>query len=796
MKKLHLICNAHIDPVWQWGWDEGISAAISTFKSACDLLDEYDYIFCHNESMLYELIEKVDPHLFKRIQKFVKEGKWHIMGANYLQPDCLMPNGETTIRMIQEGNKFFKDKFNKTSDVMINFDSFGHSLGLVQIYKKLGYKGYLICRPYYSQFSYPSKFFNWIGPDGSKIVVSNSPSFYGSGLGDASKKILDVIKGGGSGSLGADSNIQTSGIQDVDYVLWGVGNHGGGPSRKDLSDIEELRVNGVDIFHSTPSTLFNDDIKIEGDVSTSLVTSMPGCYSSITKLKQTYRRVENLYYQVEKMTAVAKMANIEIDDNKLNDAAKYLFFTTFHDILPGTVVENGEQDALDSLFAAERILKDIRTSIFLKLSLSGKVAKEGEYPVFIFNYGDKEEIRYVEVEFTLNNQNWSHDYNFVPHIYLDDKEIPCQCIKEDSTLNLDWRKRLAFEVKLKPFSITRLSIKTFKEKYMPKFLKPRNIDILPKDFKDISLIKFDDSADPWAMSEDEQKVLGLNPEQFLPMEKEEIKEFIKVGSDLSYLHIVEDGDIFKTYEGFYKYNFTRGVIQFKKYKNHNYKDIKTIIEFNEKNALIRLRIPIPLEFKGGTLVGDGPYIVEEKIKASTYPLQKWIGIKKGDSYFAIINNGCYAATKDDDYLYMSLLRGAGYCFHPIGNEKLYPDDRYMSRSDIGRYEHNFRIMTGSLFEICHEAINFNNEPYANNVFPTGNKIISLPDISIDGEVFITAIKEYENGYVFRLYNPARINKEFTLKINKKTIKSSLNANEIVSILYKDNTLDIIKDKIL
>lgn len=72
MKELHLICNAHIDPVWQWDWEEGLGVTVSTFKQAADFCDEYDYVFCHNESILYEYIEKVDPELFARIQKLVK----------------------------------------------------------------------------------------------------------------------------------------------------------------------------------------------------------------------------------------------------------------------------------------------------------------------------------------------------------------------------------------------------------------------------------------------------------------------------------------------------------------------------------------------------------------------------------------------------------------------------------------------------------------------------------------------------------------------------------------------------
>ena len=75
MKELHLICNAHLDPVWQWDWNEGLTSAIATFYSAAELADEYDYIFCHNEALLYEYIEEYDPALFERIKKLVEAGK-------------------------------------------------------------------------------------------------------------------------------------------------------------------------------------------------------------------------------------------------------------------------------------------------------------------------------------------------------------------------------------------------------------------------------------------------------------------------------------------------------------------------------------------------------------------------------------------------------------------------------------------------------------------------------------------------------------------------------------------------
>ena len=95
LKELYMLCNAHLDPVWLWQRQEGVAEAISTFRVAAKFCEEYDgFVFNHNESVLYEWVEEHEPHLFEKIKKLVKEGKWKIMGGWYLQPDCMMPSGE------------------------------------------------------------------------------------------------------------------------------------------------------------------------------------------------------------------------------------------------------------------------------------------------------------------------------------------------------------------------------------------------------------------------------------------------------------------------------------------------------------------------------------------------------------------------------------------------------------------------------------------------------------------------------------------------------------------------------
>lgn len=793
MRNIHLICNAHLDPIWQWTWDEGISSAIATYKSAADLADEFDYIFCHNEALIYEVIEKNAPQLFERIKKLVKAGKWVVAGGWYLQPDCLMPSGESIIRQIKVGQDYFYKKFGVKSEVAVNYDSFGHSIGLVQILKKCGYKGYMSCRPNRLQFNAPSRFFNWVAPDGSSVIMSISSS-YNSRLGEAVLKIKGYIESIDQGMLGssAGGSVEKS---DVDYVLWGVGNHGGGPSRKDLKDIAELKMDGVNIMHSTPEKLFADNINVKGEVRTSIVTCMPGCYSSMARIKRAHRETENLLYSTETMLSVAKMCGYKPDIGDLEGAVKSFLLGEFHDILPGTVVKDGEENGLQLFNYAKKVLSDHRTGAFLYMTMNSPVAEEGEFPLFVFNYMPYKVRTNVEFEFSLADQNWSTEFEYEPCVFLGDKELACQQIKERSTLNLDWRKRVIFDAELEPLGMTRYSVRV---KKVPK--KNKNFGLgdqsevcraFVNDVKmPLTLLSYEDSADPWAMSIEELKGVGKNPAEFLPMTEEEASAFCAAEKTMQ-TRIIEDGKIVRSYECLYTYGKTNAVIEYKIYKNQQYTDIKITLEFADKNRLVRVKIPMPK----GVVVGDGPYIVEEKPTVGEMSFQKWVGVKsEGGNITAIINDCVYGGKVSDGAIELTLVRGAGYCFHPIHDRELYPKDRYLPRIDSGRYEYNLRLYTGTVAEVCAEAELFARAPYAVNVFPTGGNTGKVA-VEVDKNVVVGALIPSDDGMVIRLWNPADKAVETNVRVGEKTAKVTLGINEIVSLKVTDKIV-VCHDEIL
>lgn len=152
---------------------------------------EDGFVFNHNEVVLYKWEEEYEPELFVRIQKLVKQGKWHIMGGWYLQPDCNMPSGESFVRQVLLGRHYFKQKFNVEPTTAINFDPFGHTRGLVQIIKKSGYDSYIFCRPLQNDCPQPSDDFTWVGYDGSEIMGHRASDHYNSLKGEAHTKVKE-----------------------------------------------------------------------------------------------------------------------------------------------------------------------------------------------------------------------------------------------------------------------------------------------------------------------------------------------------------------------------------------------------------------------------------------------------------------------------------------------------------------------------------------------------------------------------------------------------------------------------
>lgn len=807
MKKLHLIANAHIDPIWLWEWEEGAAAAISTFRSAADLCEEYDYIFCHNEVTVYRWIEEYEPPLFERIKALVAQGKWHIMGGWYLQPDCNLPSGESLVRQALVGKEYFLRHFGRYTKTAFNIDPFGHSWGMVQVMAKCGFENYLICRPYRHEMPLDSDAFIWEGPDGSTVKCLRVANSYNNLLGEAAKKIREYM---------AENPEEELGI-----VLWGVGNHGGGPSRTDLQDIRELmEESDVEILHSTPEAYFSARTNYPLTVRESLNPSMVGCYTSQIRIKQKHRELESLYYTTERMCAVADMLGLmAYPDEALDSAMRDLLGAEFHDILPGTSIAGGEAAGLRMMEHGLEILSQLRMRAFFALSAGQEVAKENEYPILVFNPHPYPVTRNIEVEFSLANQNWSGDIT-VAQVYQGETPLPTQLIKEASNLNLDWRKRIVFRATLAPFQMNRFDCRVHRIPALPPMPEVSGLYRFDNGCMQVEIdtatglvhtlkaqgktylegeaflpVVIADTEDPWGMSA-EQTLNGLGPVcgRFTLMEDGRASEFLGLRSVIPAVHVIEDGAVLTTVEAVFEYHDSQLVVHYLLDKAAPRMEVRYTVFWGEKDKA--LKVAFPMAF-AGDFVGEilfGQETLKKGGREAVY--QKWCGCFGEEQALAIANRGIHGASMVDNTLLLTLLRSPAYSGHPIVDRPILRTDRYTPRCDQGERSFSFEITFGEpetlRRTVSRDAQTFNESPFAVNIFPHGMGERQDSAISLDGDtVQLVAFKKSPaGGYIFRLFNNSAATAETTLRYPGAGVEQPLTFDrfEVKTLRLENGTL--------
>ncbi len=343
-KKLiaHIILNSHLDPVWLWGIYQGIDAVIATARTACDILDDYPEVhITRGESWFYETVEKYDPATFKRISKHVADGRLHVVGGWYVQPDCNFASPETYRKHAEIAGKYFREKFGiKQIETGYNVDSFGHGAFLPDFYREAGMRNYCFMRPSPHEKTLPSDIFRWRSPNGAELLTARIPDSYNSFPESLPAHLESVIN---------------SANREIGHVMCfcGVGDHGGGPVRAEIDWLIEHRndFENVELRFSHPDAFFacvrekNIEIPV---VTGELQHHAIGCYSACSEIKRKIRLTENCLLKSESL----------LSETESEHAWKHLLFATFHDLLPGTSIASGYERIYDSLGEARRIAAD------------------------------------------------------------------------------------------------------------------------------------------------------------------------------------------------------------------------------------------------------------------------------------------------------------------------------------------------------------------------------------------------------------------------------------------------------
>ncbi len=335
MLTVHLIFNAHIDPVYLWGWPAGADEVLATCRSACDRLEANpDLIFTRGEAWAYRLVQELNPPLFARIRKHIEAGRWEIVGGWWIQPDCNQPSGWAMQKQIELGQRYFQKTFGHSPLVAYNVDSFGHAATLPGYIHQAGQRYYVMMRPQEHEMTLPARLFRWRGYPGTPEIVTFRIAV-GYGTGNENLSAPELVS-----RVRAAATQLPEGIAHT-MLFMGVGDHGGGPTERLIALCREhmTAIDGVRLVFSSPRRFF-DAVAPQIDrlplVTGELQMHAIGCYSVHRGVKTALRRAEHLLLQAQTALEVAPPSkSMPLD---LEPAWQRVAFNHFHDTLGGTCI--------------------------------------------------------------------------------------------------------------------------------------------------------------------------------------------------------------------------------------------------------------------------------------------------------------------------------------------------------------------------------------------------------------------------------------------------------------------------
>lgn len=778
--RIYMVGNSHIDPIWLWSWQEGYRVVRSTFRNALDLAREFDFfVFTASSAAFYEWIESSEPEIFKEIRRRIKEGRWAVTGGWIVEPDCNIPCGESFVRHALYGQRYFRKKFGVMVVTGFNVDSFGHNGMLPQILRKCGLKNYVFMRPgLFENKEIPETAFWWEGYDGSRVLCYRLPLAYCTSGGDITDHIDRTV-----------SKVKPPFTEAM--CFYGVGDHGGGPTRENILSILRRREKGdVEIVFSSPDEFFSRVRRRPGlpVFHGEMQHHARGCYSAHSEVKRNNRRAEELLCTAEKIASAAYLLlDKEYPQKDLTRAWKNLLFTQFHDALCGTSIPEAYEDVRnihgEVLNTGGTVLNKAVQAIVSKINTEG----EG-IPIIVFNPHSWNTVSPVEVE-DVNGEGSLTDEN--------GQIVLMQRVKSSANVG-DWRQRIVFiaDVPALGYRVYRnTSIKNSSTPPMEGLVASDNL--LENEWVRLEI----DPANGYIkrLYDKRNRVEVFSEDSCIPVVVEDQSDTWSHGVDEfrsdvgtfgnAKVKLVEKGPVRSTVrvESSYNKSFMRMHVSI--YKGLPYVELRFSLNWNEQHKMLKLSFTVNVDQP--VLTSSIPYgWVKRPCNGEEEPMHKWVDmtgrIMSVDSetkeYGLSICNDCkYSYDAKGSEIRITVLRSPPYAHHQP--YKLDPSQTY-SYIDQGWQDFNLMLIphAGSWKPAytVRRAEELNSKPIVFVDYPhkgTLPQCCSLIQVNQDS-VIVSVLKKHEDSgkLVMRLYETngeeteARINLPFVGKKFKARFK--------------------------
>ncbi|MCL1792330.1 MAG: hypothetical protein FWG34_00515 [Oscillospiraceae bacterium] len=356
---LILAAHAHIDMNWMWGWQETVAATLDTFRTMLDLMDEYpDFTFSQSQASVYKITEDFDPELMGRIKERIKEGRWEITASAWVETDKNMPDAESLLRHIKYARDYLGEHWGIDPDSLeVDFspDTFGHSANVPEINSFGNVKYYYQCRG----LDGDEILFRWKAPSGKEVLVCRENNWYNRGIADDMATGLPELS-------------KRCGGLKTGLVVYGVGDHGGGATRRDIETAAEMM--DYPIYPKIKFGTFREFFKLTESVREKLSVLdfelnylAPGCYTTQSRIKLGNRKSEKALIEADLYSSLSSAyLKSPYYRRQFEKAWQNVLFTHFHDILTGSCVQETREHAM-GLYSESMAVANTRHSNALRL---------------------------------------------------------------------------------------------------------------------------------------------------------------------------------------------------------------------------------------------------------------------------------------------------------------------------------------------------------------------------------------------------------------------------------------------
>ncbi|MGD0912925.1 MAG: glycoside hydrolase family 38 C-terminal domain-containing protein [Terracidiphilus sp.] len=391
--------NSHIDAAWLWPWTETVDTVKRTFGTALQLMYEYpDYHYTQSAAVYNEWLAQKYPDMNDEIKRRIKEGRWEVVGGMWLEPDLNMPDGESLVRQLLVGKRWYKQNYGIDVKVGWNPDSFGYTWQLPQIYKKSGVDYFVTQKMTWNDTNQlPFKLFWWESPDGSKVLAYFPHDYVNDTLNPV--RLSDDL---------ALARQKSTGLTDL-MDLYGIGDHGGGPTRAMLDEGMHWATPG----HITPKYQFGTAINYFQTVDKEIAPESPtwnyqsiakgytappavdgkvsiptwdselyleyhrGVFTTQANHKHNMRTAEEEVLNAEKWSSLAWLDGLAYPGNELTEDWKKVLFNQFHDLAAGSgigiIYKEAQKDYDVVRWSTNEISGGAQESLVARINTKGAV---------------------------------------------------------------------------------------------------------------------------------------------------------------------------------------------------------------------------------------------------------------------------------------------------------------------------------------------------------------------------------------------------------------------------------------